>query len=264
MGLFRLLGEGMLLFLTYLGELAGLARGIVESLVKGKLRWNLVGKQIVATGFGSQLVVIVTGAFTGAVLTAQTFYQFRTVGMETAIGGVVSVGMFRELGPVLAGLMVAGRVGAAMCAEIGTMKVSEQIDALRALGVHPIDYLVTPRILAMMISMPLLVSESIAFGILFSWLVAVPVLDIPSNYFLHHQLTYTGLEDMAFALTKGFFFGIIIVLASCLQGFSVRNGAEGVGRNTTVAVVSSSLLILVTNFFLTIVLNQIFPAGFVK
>jgi phospholipid/cholesterol/gamma-HCH transport system permease protein len=94
--------------------------------------------------------------------------------METAIGGVVAVAMFRELGPVLAGLMVAGRVGAAMCAEIGTMKVSEQIDALRALGVHPVDYLVTPRMLAMMISMPLLVAESIAFGILASWLVAVP------------------------------------------------------------------------------------------
>jgi phospholipid/cholesterol/gamma-HCH transport system permease protein len=264
MELFRLLGQGMLMFLSYLGEMGGLARGIAESLIKGKLRWRLVGRQIVATGFGSQLVVIVTGAFTGAVLTAQTFYQFRTVGMETTIGGVVAVGMFRELGPVLAGLMVAGRVGAAMCAEIGTMKVSEQIDALRALGVHPVDYLVTPRMLAMMISMPLLVAESIAFGILFSWIVAVPVLDIPSNYFLHHQLTYTGLDDMCFALIKGFFFGIIIVLASCLQGFNVRNGAEGVGRNTTVAVVSSSLLILVTNFFLTIVLNRFFPAGFVK
>ena len=264
MVLFRLFGEGMMMFLTYLGELGGLVGEIIQSVVKGKIRWGLVGKQIVAVGFGSQLVVVVTGAFTGAVLTAQTFYQFRSVGMETAVGGVVSVAMFRELGPVLAGLMVAGRVGAAMCAEIGTMKVSEQIDALRALGVHPVDYLVTPRLIAMMISMPLLVAESIAFGILLSWVVAVPVLGINHVFYLHHQQFYTGLEDLNFSLVKGFFFGLIIVLASCHQGFNVRNGAEGVGRNTTVAVVSSSLLILVTNFFLTVILNQFFPAGFVK
>lgn len=264
MGFFKLLGEGMLLFLAYLGEMALMARGIMESFVKGKVRWGLVGRQIVSIGFGSQLVVIVTGAFTGAVLTAQTYYQFRSVGLETGVGGVVAVSMFRELGPVLAGLMVAGRVGAAMCAEIGTMKVSEQLDALRALGVHPIDYLVTPRMVAMMVSMPLLVAESIGFGIMLSWVVAVPVFGINQVFFLHHQQFYTGLDDLAFSLVKGYFFGLIIVLASCYQGFNVSNGAEGVGRNTTKAVVSSSLFILVLNFFLTIILNQFFPAGFVK
>ena len=264
MGFFRIIGEGMLLFLTYLGELALLTRGIVESFVLGKVRWRLVGKQIVSIGFGSQLVVVVTGAFTGAVLTAQTYYQFRSVGLETAVGGVVSISMFRELGPVLAGLMVTGRVGAAMCAEIGTMKVTEQIDALRAMGVHPIDYLVTPRMVAMMVSMPLLVAEAVGFGILLSWVVAVPVFGINHVFFLQHQEFYTGIDDLYFALIKGYCFGLIIVLASCHQGFGVRNGAAGVGRNTTIAVVSSSLIILVTNFFLTVILNQFFPAGFVK
>ena len=264
MGFFRIIGEGVLLFFTYLGELLLLVFGIFESVVLGKIRWRLVGKQIVAIGFGSQLVVVVTGAFTGAVLTAQTFYQFRSVGLETAVGGVVAISMFRELGPVLAGLMVTGRVGAAMCAEIGTMKVTEQIDALRAMGVHPNDYLVTPRMIAMMISMPLLVAESIGFGILMSWVVAVPVLDINHFFFLRHQQFYTGIDDLYFALIKGYFFGLIIVLASCHQGFAVRNGAAGVGRNTTIAVVSSSLILLVTNFFLTIILNHFFPAGFVK
>jgi phospholipid/cholesterol/gamma-HCH transport system permease protein len=264
MVLFRFLGEGLLLFLTFLGDLGRLVQALGESLLRGRLRWGLIGRQIVGIGFGSQLVVVVTGAFTGAVLTAQTYYQFQTVGLATAVGGVVSTAMFRELGPVLAGLMVTGRVGAAMCAEIGTMKVTEQIDALRAIGVHPVDWLVTPRLVAMMISMPLLVAECIAFGILFSWVIAVPVFGLNQIYFLHHLEVYTGLDDLAFSLVKGFVFGLIIVLACCHQGFTVKNGAEGVGRNTTVAVVSASLLILVTNFFLTLLLNMAFPAGFVS
>ena len=116
----------------------------------------------------------------------------------------------------------------------------------------------------MMLSMPLLVAESIAFGIVLSWAVAVPAFGLSHVHFIEHVRNYTGREDIWFSLIKGFFFGLIIVLASCHQGFTVRNGAEGVGRNTTVAVVSSSLLILVNNFFLTMILNLVFPAGFVK
>ncbi len=151
-----------------------------------------------------------------------------------------------------------------IAAELGTMKVTEQIDALRALGVHPVDYLVTPRMVAMMVSMPLLVAESIAFAISFSWLVAVPMFNLSHVFYMDHMKAYTDTADLSFSLVKGFVFGIIIVLASCHQGFSVRNGAEGVGRNTTVAVVSASLLILVTNFFLTLALNLVFPAGFIR
>src|SRR3954468_20514535 len=137
----------------------------LRSIFSHKIRWRLFMRQIVEIGLRSQLVVMITGAFTGAVFAAQTYFQFSKLGMGAAVGAVVSVSVFRERGPVLTALMVTGRVGASMSAEIGTMKVTEQIDALRALAVHPIDYLVVPRTLAMMVSMPLLVAECVAIGI---------------------------------------------------------------------------------------------------
>ena len=137
-----------------------------------------IARQILEVGYRSQPVVIITGAFTGAVFAAQIFFQFRTLGMESGTGALVATAMCRELGPVLTGLMLAGRVGAAMSAEIGTMKVTEQIDALRALAVYPVDYLVVPRAVAMCVSVPLLVGECVFFGVLASYYVGVVVLDI--------------------------------------------------------------------------------------
>src|SRR5687768_13654347 len=163
-GLFRYVGGNTTAFLAYLGEVVTLAWETLVSIFTVPIRWRLTFEQVIEVGYRSQLVVIVTGAFTGAVFAAQTYFQFNRLGMSSAVGAVVAVSMFRELGPVLTGLMVAGRVGAAMSAEIGTMKVTEQIDALRALGVHPIDYLVVPRTLAMMISMPLLVAECVGLS----------------------------------------------------------------------------------------------------
>src|ERR1051325_1050639 len=151
--LFNALGAPLVAFWQYLGEVVVLAIDTVMSIFTHKLRWKLFLNQIVEIGLLSQLVVIITGAFTGAVFAAQTFFQFNKIGMGSATGAVVSVAICRELGPVLTALMVAGRVGAAMSAEIGTMKVTEQIDALRALAVYPVDYLVVPRALAMMLSM---------------------------------------------------------------------------------------------------------------
>ena len=162
----RFLGGCAIAFLTYLGEVGNLVASVAGSLVHGKIRWRMVLEQIAETGFRSQPVVIVTGAFTGAVLAAQALFQFKPLGMETGGGALVSVAMLRELGPSVTALMLAGRVGAAMAAEIGTMKVTEQIDALRSMDVHPTDYLVTPRFLAMLFAMPLLIAESAAFGIL--------------------------------------------------------------------------------------------------
>src|SRR6202522_2787060 len=146
----RLLGKEVLRFCSYLGQLMLLAIDSFRSIFTAPIRWKLFMGQLLEVGFRSQLVVLVTGGFTGAVFAAQTYFQFHRLGMDSAVGAVVSVSMFRELGPVLTGLMMAGRVGAAMSAEIGTMKVTEQIDALRALGVYPIDYLVVPRTLAML------------------------------------------------------------------------------------------------------------------
>jgi len=255
------LGANALSFIRALGELAFLAYETVVSLFTTKLRFRLLMRQMFEVGWRSQTVVIVTGMFTGAVLTAQTYFQFSTLGMKSAVGAVVTVSLFRELGPVLTGLMVAGRVGASIAAELGTMKVTEQIDALRALGVHPIDYLVVPRVLALLISMPLLVAESIGLGIIASYYVGTQVLDISPAYFMSNLLRYTGERDIKMALAKGFCFAIIIAIVSCHQGLNAKEGAVGVGRAPTEAVVIGSLSILISNFFLTFALRIIFPYG---
>ena len=261
MGIFQFTGFLVQRFVDFLGGLALLAFEAFGSILSGRIRWRLVIRQVSEIGYRSQTVVIVTGIFTGAVLTAQTFFQFRNLGMESAVGPVVSVAMCRELGPVLVGLMIAGRVGAAMSAELGTMKVTQQIDALRALAVHPTDYLVVPRVLAMMISMPLLVAESIFFGILSSFLVATKVLGVNAAYYVANVYKFTEAEDIFMGLIKVFVFGVIIVIVSCREGLLARDGAVGVGRATTEAVVISSLAVLIVNFFLTMALNIPFPAG---
>jgi phospholipid/cholesterol/gamma-HCH transport system permease protein len=255
------LGQVLLSFLLKLGQISQLATEACGSILKGRIRIGLTLRQISHIGFGSQLVVIVTGAFTGAVFTAQTFFQFSRLNMESAVGPVISVAMCRELGPVLTGLMVAGRVGAAMSAELGTMKVTQQIDALRALAVHPVDYLVVPRVLAMIISVPLLVGECIFFGIAAGYLVATKVLGVGSAYYMMNMYKFTEAEDIFMGIIKGAVFAVIIVFVSCAEGLHARDGAVGVGRATTEAVVIGSLSVLISNFFLTMALNIIFPAG---
>lgn len=261
MGVVLWVGKISIALVSYLGELIQLFYESADAIICGRARWKLVLAQIWEVGYRSQSVVIVTGAFTGAVFTAQTFFQFSNLNMESAIGPVVSVSMCRELGPVLAGLMVAGRVGAAMSAELGTMKVTQQIDALRALAVSPIDYLVAPRVLAIFIAMPILVGECIFFGILSGYFVATQVLDVNTAYYLSNMSRFTQGDDIIMGLIKGFFFGIIIVIISCREGLQAKDGAVGVGRATTEAVVIGSLAVLIVNFFLTLALNIPFPAG---
>ena len=257
----RLLGRSVLDFIIYLGEVGRLSAGVGSSLRHGKIRFRLVFEQIVETGYRSQPVVIVTGAFTGAVLAAQALFQFKPLGMETGGGALVSVAMLRELGPSVTALMLAGRVGAAMAAEIGTMKVTEQVDALRAMDVHPIDYLVTPRFLAMLVAMPLLIAESAAFGIIASLIVGTGPFNVNGAYWMDQMNLHTDGSDVIIAMTKGLVFGMLIVILSCHQGLKASQGAVGVGRGTTRAMVYSSLAILVVNFFLTMLLSMIFPAG---
>jgi phospholipid/cholesterol/gamma-HCH transport system permease protein len=254
-------GRSFLYFLAYLGQLAALMRELTIALRSGVWRLRLVAEQIVAIGYGSQAVVIVTGAFTGAVFTFQSYAKFKDFGMETSVGAVVSVALCRELGPVLAGLMVAGRVGAAMAADIGTMKVTEQVDALRVMGVHPVDYLVLPRFLAMMISMPFLVAESVSFGLIASYMVTSYGYDMPSSWYLTHLVDHTNMDDLKIGMIKGFVFGMLITLIACHQGLKAENGAVGVGAGTTRAVVVSSLVLLIVNFFLSIALNYLYPLG---
>ncbi|MBA3882041.1 MAG: ABC transporter permease [Chthoniobacterales bacterium] len=259
---FTAIGAAVISLLTYVGELVVLGVATFGSIFTQKLRWRLFLDQIVEIGLRSQLVVVITGAFTGAVFAAQTFFQFNKLGMGSAVGAVVSVSICRELGPVLTALMVTGRVGASMSAEIGTMKVTEQIDALRALAVHPIDYLVVPRALGMMVSMPLLVAECIGVGIAAGYAVAIGLLEVNGTYYMANMVRWTQMRDIVMALSKAFCFALLIVFISCHKGLTTREGAVGVGRATTQAVVDSSLAVLIFNFFMTMGLNIVFPAGY--
>src|SRR6266571_6353603 len=186
-----------------LGRLTLLAREAVASLLTFKVAWRDLLFQIYFVGVKSQSVVLITGAFTGMVLGAQTFFQFHKVKMDTATLAVVSVSMCSELGPVLTGLMVAGRVGAAIAAELGSMRVTEQIDALRTLATHPVDYLVVPRIAAATIALPLLTMESICIGIGASYVVGVELLGIDPAYSWYNLLHFTHDIDIVIALVKG-------------------------------------------------------------
>jgi phospholipid/cholesterol/gamma-HCH transport system permease protein len=258
---FYSIGKAALRQMNYLGELAFLAKDTWTSIRVAPIRWRLLFRQIAEIGFRSQLVVIVTGAFTGAVFSAQTYFQFHRLGMDSAVGAVVAVSMFRELGPVLTALMLAGRVGASIAAEIGTMKVTEQIDALRSLGVHPIDYLIVPRVLALIISGPLLVVECIGVGIGAGYVVATKVLNISEAYYRTNMLKFTTERDIKMALIKGTAFAFLIGFIACAEGLKTSQGAVGVGRAPTQAVVVASLVILISNFFLSFALNIFFPAG---
>ena len=245
-------------WLVGLGRLAVMTRDTLASCLTFKASRRDLLYQVYFIGIKSQAVVLITGAFTGMVLTAQTYFQFHKVKMDTATLAVVGVSMCDELGPVLTALMVAGRVGAAIAAEIGTMRVTEQIDALRTLATHPIDYLVVPRLLASMIALPLLTIESIVLGIGAGYVVGTQLLGIDPAYLYYNLLNHIGDIDVVFGLVKSFVYGGIIALIGCYKGMSCGMGAEGVGRATTEAVVYSSITILISNFFLTLVLNRLY------
>jgi len=247
-------------WLEGLGRITLLAKECGTSLLTFKVAWRDLLYQIYFVGVKSQSVVLVTGAFTGMVLAAQAYFQFHKVKMDTATLAVVSVGMCSELGPVLTGLMVAGRVGAAIAAELGTMRVTEQIDALRTLATHPVDYLVVPRLVALHIALPLLAAESMAVGIGAGYVVGVGLMGIDPTYLWYNMLRYTSGSDVVIGLIKSVVFGGIVALIGCYKGLSCGQGAEGVGRATTEAVVYSSITILICNFFLTLTLGQVLHA----
>lgn len=244
--------------LLQLGQVALLFSETGQALFRRKLSFGDLLYQLYFIGVKSQSVVLITGAFTGMVLAAQTYLQFHKVRMDTATMAVVSVSMLSQLGPVLTGLMVAGRVGAAIAAELGTMKVTEQIDALRTLATHPVDYLVLPRVMAATVAMPLLTAEAIALGIGSGYLVTTELLKVDPTYTWANMLKYTVPNHLNAGLAKAVFFGGMISLVACYKGLHCGEGAEGVGRATTQAVVVASISILISNFFLTLLLGRIF------
>jgi phospholipid/cholesterol/gamma-HCH transport system permease protein len=208
-------------------------------------------RQMVRLGVDSVPVVFLTAMFTGMVLALQTYNGFQRVHAENFVGSVVALAMLRELSPVLVGLMVTGRVASSIAAEIGTMRVTEQIDALQALATEPVQYLFVPRVVAGIFMLPLLVLLGDALGIYGGYLVGVKLMQ--SNPVIYEQNTYQFLKmnDVWSGLIKASVFGLILTLTGCVRGFYTTGGAEGVGRSTTAAVVSASLIILLTDFFLT-------------
>jgi phospholipid/cholesterol/gamma-HCH transport system permease protein len=244
--------------LLTLGRMAMLLSEAFQALVKGKLSFNDWLYQFYLIGVKSQSVVLITGAFTGMVLAAQTYLQFHKVRMDTATMAVVSVSMLSQLGPVLTGLMVAGRVGASIAAELGTMKVTEQIDALRTLATHPVDYLVLPRMVAATLALPILTSEAVALGIGAGFYTTTMLMGVDPTYTWANMLKYTVPNHLYGGLTKAVFFGGAISLIACFKGLQCGEGAEGVGRATTEAVVISSITVLISNFFLTLLVGRIF------
>lgn len=213
--------------------------------------WRLMGQQILRIGYYSLPVVGLTAFFTGGVLALQIYIGSDRYGAEAFVPQIVVLGITRELGPVIAGLMVAGRVAAAIAAEIGTMRVTEQIDALTTLSTNPIRYLVVPRLLAAVITMPLLVAIADSIGVLGGYVVATTTLNFNGSVYLKNSIDFVTNQDIYSGLIKAAVFGFIIALMGSYSGFHSKGGAQGVGAATTNAVVSSSILILAANYLLT-------------
>ncbi|HET7712359.1 MAG TPA: ABC transporter permease [Thermoanaerobaculia bacterium] len=234
-----------------LGELTALAGQVLRQMVRGPYEKSLIIAQMETVGVRSLSIVAITSLFIGMVLALQTAYSLAEFGGKLFIGKVVSLSLVRELAPVLMSLMVGGRVGAGMTAEIGTMKVTEQIDALRALATNPVRKLVFPRVLSTTLMFPLLTVISCAVGILGGLVIAVGNLHLDANYYLRSVIDTLRYNDLASGIGKTFFFGFGIGLIACHNGLRTTGGADGVGRATTVTVVSGAITVLILDFFLT-------------
>src|SRR5512147_74026 len=211
-------------------------------------------KQMEQIGVNSVPVVLTTAISTGMVLALQSYTGFKRFGAQSLIGAVVSLSMTRELGPVLTGLMVAGRAGASMAAELGTMRVTEQIDALYTMATNPMKYLVVPRFLASTIMMFFLSALGMYIGIAGGYFVGVKVLGTNPVTYMNQSINNTQVEDIWYGLVKSLVFGAVVGLIGCYKGFNTEGGAEGVGKATTGAVVVSCMLILILDYFLSALL----------
>jgi phospholipid/cholesterol/gamma-HCH transport system permease protein len=211
-------------------------------------------------GVSSVPVVAITGTFIGMVLAVQAHSQFEMMGLATRLGSVINISLVKELGPVLAATMLAGRVGSAMSAELGTMRVTEQIDALSALGTNPIQYLVVPRFLACFLLIPLLTLMADFMGVIGGAVVSTQLLGVDSYAYWQHSREYVGSADLFAGVFKSFFFGAAIALISCHRGFNSRAGAEGVGQAATEAFVYSFIAILFLDFVIGIAWNGVYYA----
>ena len=245
------IGAAFLGFLAAAGRLAIFAGLALATALTPPFYFRTILREMVNIGYFSLPVVGLTAVFTGMVLALQSYTGFSRFSAEGAVATVVVLSMTRELGPVIAALMVAGRVGAAMAAEIGTMRVTDQIDALTTLSTDPLSYLVLPRLLAGLVTMPMLVLVADIIGVFGGYLVGVYRFDFNPRTYLTNTEQYLETRDVVSGLVKAGVFGLIVTLMGCYHGYYSQGGAQGVGQATTYAVVSASVMILVADYMLT-------------
>lgn len=248
------IGHKTILFIEESGKVFILFLNTVKGIFIPPFNYRNILKQMEEIGVRSIPVVLITSASTGMVLALQSFNGFKRFNAESLVGTVVALSVTRELGPVLTGLIVAGRAGAAMAAELGTMKVTEQIDALVTMAVRPVNYLIVPRLISSIIMLPILTIFADMIGISGGYFVAVNILKVNPTVYIRRTTDYLQMDDIVGGLIKATIFGILIAIISCYKGFSTEGGAEGVGKSTTGAVVVSSMLILISNYFMTAIL----------
>ena len=244
-------GRTTLDFVAAAGRLTLFAGAGAIHCVRPPIHFRLIGRQMVEVGFYSLPVVGLTALFTGMALALQSYSGFARFNAESAVAAIVALSITRELAPVLAGLMVAGRIGASMAAEIGTMRVTEQIDALTALSTNPFKYLVAPRLIAGTVTLPLCVLAADAIGVFGGYLLAVNKLGFNTTVYIKSTFQYLEVVDIVSGLVKAAVFGFLIALMGCYHGYHARGGAQGVGAATTNAVVSASVMILACNYLIT-------------
>ena len=251
MGFVTATGRACINFLTATGRLVIFAGVAVSHIVRPPFYSRLVVRQIIEIGFYSLPVVGLTAIFTGMVLALQSYTGFARFNAESAVATGVVLSITRELAPVLAGLMIAGRIGAAMAAEIGTMRVTEQIDALSTLSTNPYKYLVAPRLVAGVVMLPCCVLVADVIGVFGGYLVSVYKLGFNANMYIKNTVQFLEFMDVFSGLVKAAVFGFLISLMGCYHGYHSKGGAQGVGSATTNAVVSASVLILGCNYLIT-------------
>lgn len=248
---FERIGNSLLDFAEEVGRVMTIMGRMFVWLPRRPYRLRLLMYQFNFVGVESAFIVLLTGFFTGAVFSLQSSYAFSLFEANSMVGPTVMLALTRELGPVLTALMVIGRVGSSMAAEIGTMRVTEQIDALEVLAVNPVHYLIVPRVLASVIMMPMLTTVFEAIGALGSWGVTTKLLNVPSTEFIDEVIYYVDFDDFYIGILKAAVFGLIMAVIGCYQGYYTTRGAEGVGKATTQSVVLSSVTVMVANYFLT-------------
>lgn len=251
MNALAVIGRVVIRFLGHLGRITFFTLTAVSHCVRPPIYPRLIGRQMINIGYYSLPVVGLTAIFSGMVLALQSYTGFARFNAESAIANVVVLSITRELGPVLAGLMVAGRIGASMAAEIGTMRVTEQIDALTTLSTNPYKYLIAPRLIAGLLMLPLLVLVADIIGVFGGYLVGVYKLGFNPSVYMSNTVDFLEPLDVISGLVKAAAFGFIIALMGCYHGFRSQGGAQGVGSATTNAVVSASILILTFNYIIT-------------